>query len=95
MKFIPYARSGECSSKQDLENWYNAKELIDGLSKLPEKQEFSILLIFLVEYSGLLYRAECQMNEMLIEQAAISYEAASEAVRMIQNRILDLFDGRC
>lgn len=92
-RYIPYARSDV--GKRQVEavvEWLGINELLDLLRKLPPEREFPILLDFLVEFAGGLELAEHRMEEMLVEQAAISYKAHAEAVKKIKNRIVELYD---
>ena len=79
--YIPYIRSDVRSNDVEaVVGWLKVNELLCKLEKLPPEKEFPILLEFLVAFAGGLEMAEHRMEEMLIEQAAISYKAYAEAV---------------
>lgn len=91
--YIPYARSDVSSNQVEaVVKWLGVDELLAGLQRLPPEKEFSVLLDFLVEFSGGLELAEHRMAEMLVEQAAISYKAHAVAVKKIKARITELYE---
>jgi len=90
--YIPYARSDTGTRQVEaVVEWLGVNELLSVLSQLPPEKEFSILLDFLVEFSGGLELAKHRMAETLVEQAAVSYNAYAEAVKKIKARITDLY----
>lgn len=92
--YIPYARSDMGSSQVEaVVKWLGVNELLAVLRTLPPEKEFSILLDFLVEFGGGLELARHRLDEMLVDQAAVSYKAHAEAVRNLKNRLMELFEG--
>ena len=92
--YIPYARSDMGSSQVEaVVKWLGINELLAVLRTLPPEKEFSILLDFLVEFGGGLELARHRLDEMLVDQAAVSYKAHAEVVRKIKNRLLELHEG--
>lgn len=91
---IPYARTDTGASQVDaIVEWLGVNELLTVLRMLPPEKEFPLLLDFLVEFAGGLELAEHRMEEMLVDQAAVSYKAHAEAVKNLKNRIIELFEG--
>lgn len=91
--YIPYARSDVSSrSAESIVEWLGAGELLAKVRQLPSESEFSILLDFLVEFSGALELAGHRMAETLVEQAAISYKAHAEVVKMVKCRLTELYN---
>lgn len=91
---IPYARTDTGASQVDaVVEWLRVNELLTVLRLLPPEKEFPLLLDFLVEFAGGMELAEHRMEEMLVDQAAVSYMAHAEAVRQIKNRLLELHGG--
>ncbi len=92
--YMPYARSDITISQVDeTVDWTGVSRLLNELRNLPPKQEFTILLSFLVEYAGGLEQAKCRMEETLVEQAAIGYKGWSLAVKMIESRLEELYNA--
>ena len=92
--YIPYARSDMGSSQVEaVVKWLGINELLTVLRTLPPEQEFPLLLDFLVEFGGGLELARHRLDEMLVDQAAVSYKAHAEAVRNLKNRLMELFEG--
>lgn len=90
---IPFARAGAgVVSTEEVVKWLKADELLAGLGKLEPKDEFPILLDFLVEYAGGLELSKLDMTETLTEQAAIRYKAYAISVKKIKTRLLELYD---
>lgn len=91
---IPYVRTDTGASQVDaIVEWLGVNELLTVLRMLPPEKEFPLLLDFLVEFAGGLELAEHRMEEMLVDQAAVSYKAHAEAVKNLKNRIIELFEG--
>lgn len=92
--YIPYARSDMGSSQVEaVVKWLGVNELLAVLRTLPPEKEFPLLLDFLVEFGGGLELARHRLDEMLVDQAAVSYKAHAEAVRNLKNRLMELFEG--
>lgn len=90
--YIPYARSDMGSSQVEaVVKWLGVNELLAVLRTLPPEKEFSLLLDFLVEFGGGLELARHRLDEMLVDQAAVSYKAHAEAVKKIKARIAELY----
>ena len=64
------------------------------LRTLPPEKEFPLLLDFLVEFGGSLELARHRLDEMLVDQAAVSYKAHAEAVKKIKSRVAELYEMR-
>ena len=91
--YVPYARSDVGSSQvESVVEWLGVNELLEKMRQLPPEQEFSILLDFLVEFSGGLELAEHRMSETLAEQSAVSYKAHTEVVKIVKCRLADLYN---
>lgn len=91
---IPYVRTDMGASQVEaVVEWLGVNELLTVLRMLPPEKEFPLLLDFLVEFAGGLELAEHRMEEMLVDQAAVSYKAHAEAVKNLKNRIIELFEG--
>ena len=91
--YVPYARSDVGSSQvESIVEWLGVNELLEKMRQLPPEQEFSILLDFLVEFSGGLELAEHRMSETLAEQSAVSYKAHTEVVKIVKCRLADLYN---
>lgn len=92
MKNIPYARSDVgAPSAEKIVAWLKVDSLLAVLRGLPPEQEFSLLLDFLVEFAGGRELAEARMNEMLVEQAAISLAGWNAATQKIKDRLAKLY----
>lgn len=92
---IPYARTDTGASQVEaVVEWLGVNELLTVLRLLPPEKEFPLLLDFLVEFAGGLELAEHRMEEMLVDQAAVSYKAHAEAVKKIKARIAELYEMR-
>lgn len=92
--YIPYARSDMGSSQVEaVVKWLGVNELLAVLRTLPPEKEFPLLLDFLVEFGGSLELARHRLDEMLVDQAAVSYKAHAEAVKNLKNRLMELFEG--
>lgn len=92
--YIPYARSDMGSSQVEaVVKWLGVNELLAVLRTLPPEKEFPLLLDFLVEFGGGLELARHRLDEMLVDQAAVSYKAHAEAVKNLKNRLMELFEG--
>lgn len=90
--YVPYARTDIGDSQVEaVVKWLGVNELLEVLRTLPPEKEFPLLLDFLVEFAGGLELAEHRMEEMLVEQAAVSYKAHLEAVRKIKVRIAEMY----
>ena len=90
--YIPYARSDVSSSQVEaLVEWLGVNRLLAKMRQLPPKQEFAILMDFLVEFSGGLELAEHRIAETWGGQATISYKAHAEVVEMIKSRLTELY----
>ncbi len=91
--YIPCARSDVSnSSVESIVEWLGVGELLAKVRQLSPEREFSILLDFLVEFSGALELAEHRMSETLVEQSAISYKAHVEVVKMVKCRLTELYN---
>lgn len=91
--YVPYARTDTGNSQVEaVVKWLGVNELLEVLRMLPPEKEFPLLLDFLVEFAGGLELAEHRMEEMLVEQAAVSYKAHVEAVGKIKARIVGLYE---
>ena len=92
--YIPYAHSDMGSSQVEaVVKWLGVNELLAVLRTLPPEKEFPLLLDFLVEFGGGLELARHRLDEMLVDQAAVSYKAHAEAVKNLKNRLMELFEG--
>lgn len=90
--YVPYSRTDtEAVQVAKVVEWLGVKELLAGLRQLSTEKEFLILLDFLVEFSGGLETSKNRMEEMMLEQAVVSYKAYSEVVRQIKGRIFELY----
>lgn len=93
--YVPYARTDIGNSQVEaVVKWLGVNELLAVLRMLPPEKEFPLLLDFLVEFAGGLELAEHRMEEMLVEQAAVSYKAHAEAVGKIKARISEMYELR-
>lgn len=93
--YVPYARTDIGNSQVEaVVEWLGVNELLAVLRMLPPEKEFPLLLDFLVEFAGGLELAEHRMEEMLVEQAAVSYKAHAEAVGKIKARISEMYELR-
>ncbi len=91
--YVPYARSDVGNSQvESVVEWLGVNELLEKMRQLPPEQEFSILLDFLVEFSGGLELAEHRMSETLAEQSAVSYKAHTKVVKMVKHRLTELYN---
>ena len=89
---IPYARSDvSISQVKSIVEWLGVDKLLAKVRQLSPETEFSILLDFLVEFSGGLELSEHRMAETLVEQSAISYMAHTEVVKKIKQRLIELY----
>ena len=89
---IPYARNDvSTSSINDIIAWLRVDELLEKTKQLPPDTEFSLLIEFLIEFSGGYELAEHRMYEMCVEQATLSYKAYAEVLKRIKNRISQLY----
>lgn len=89
---IPYARSDvSISQVKSIVEWLGVDKLLAKVRQLSPETEFSILLDFLVEFSGGLELSEHRMAETLAEQSAISYMAHTEVVKRIKHRLIELY----
>ena len=93
--YVPYARTdiGRTQVAAVVE-WLGINELLAMLRTLPPEKEFPLLLDFLVEFAGGLELAGHRMEEMLVEQSAVSYKAHVEAVGKIKARIVEMYELR-
>lgn len=93
--YVPYARTDIGGSQVEaVVEWLGVNELLAVLRTLPPEKELPLLLDFLVEFAGGMELAEHRMEEMLVEQAAVSYKAHVEAVRKMKARIAEMYELR-
>lgn len=93
--YIPFSRTDvESANLQKNLEWLGADKLLDGLGKLDKDDEFSLLLNFLVEYAGGMEVAEHAMEETLMKQSALLYNAYALSVQKLKARILELYNEK-
>lgn len=93
--YVPYSRTDTETVRVDkVVKWLGVKELLAESRQFSPEKEFLLLLDFLVEFSGGLETSKNRMEEMIVEQAAISYMAYSEVVRKIKDRIIELYEHK-
>lgn len=92
MYCIPFARTDSgTETSENIMSWLHVDELLEKTQHLSPDEEFQVLLLFLAEFAGGREIAEHRMTEMLVEQAAESYNAYAIAVQKISNRLHILY----
>ena len=91
-QYIPYARAGSGEEPtKTMDEYLGVDAFLEVARTQPPEVEFGLLIEFLVIFSGNTELAYQRMCEMLVDQAAQSYNAHYAALRKIKARVHELY----